>query len=73
MIKLVWIIAILTANGPVFRAIPETTTFKDIAACEKFGEEMSKRVEDWARGALNADWDVEIKSAYQYEKPGQPV
>lgn len=73
MIKLVWVIAVMTANGPMFRAIPETTQFKDQAACEKFGKDMTPRLEDWARGALNADWNIEIKSAYKCEPAGQPV
>lgn len=73
MFKLLWVIAVMSANGPIIRPIPETTTFKDKAACEQFGKDMTPRLQDWARGALNADWNVEIRSAFKCEPAGDPV
>jgi hypothetical protein len=73
MLKLIWTIATLTLQGPLVTDVPETTKFKDQAACMEFGKQMMPRLADWARGRLNADWDHEIKVVFRCEAAGQPV
>ncbi|HWV44109.1 hypothetical protein [Pseudorhodoplanes sp.] len=73
MFKLLWAIAVMTAQGPMQGTIPESTTFKDRAACEAFGAEMTPRLQDWARGRLNADWNIEVRSAFRCEPAGDPA
>lgn len=73
MFKLLWAIAIMTAQGPMQATIPETTTFKDKAACERFGVEMTPRLQDWARGRINADWNIPAQSAFRCEMAGDPA
>lgn len=58
--KLVWTIAVMAAQGSVFRDVPEPYEFKSQNECNVFAEKMRKRTEDWARGAFNAPWEKPI-------------
>jgi hypothetical protein len=73
MIKLVWTAAALTINGPVAGEIPETPTFKDRATCVAFGERMTPRLQDYVRGLLKADWDLEVRVVFRCEPAGNPA
>lgn len=73
MFKLLWAAIAITSQGPVMHVIPETTKFESRDACEKFGKDMSPRMADWYRGALKAEWHVEIQTDFKCEPAGQPV
>jgi hypothetical protein len=73
MLKLIWTIAALTVQGPLVSDVPETTKFKDRAECTAFGKKMTPRLADWARGALRADWDLEVKVVFRCEADGTPA
>ena len=73
MIKLVWTAAALTINGPIAGEIPETTKFKTRAECAAFGETMTPRLQDYVRGLLKADWDLDVKVIFRCEAAGDPA
>lgn len=69
MAELVWFAVFLNIAVP----FNETTKFKDVDACEKFGAEMAPRAADYIRGALKLDWDDKIKIDFICAMPGQPT
>ncbi len=73
MIKLLWFIAIMTAEGPRSLAIPETGTFNDMAACDEFAERMKTRMPDYVRGAFHAEWDTPVGIGFKCGQPGRPA
>lgn len=73
MIKLIWVAAILTAQGPMMGEVPESTTFKDRVECQAFGEKMTPRLQDYVRGLAKADWHDDVQVAFRCEANGQPV
>lgn len=74
MIKIIWFVAALTADGqPLFSIITETTTFNDPAACAVFGKEMTPRVADYGRGSMSLDWHDKVEVAFECKANGQPA
>ena len=73
MLKLVWIVATITAQGPVQTNVPETARFSDAAQCKAFGEHMTPRMADWVRGALRADWNHPVQVTFRCEQDGSPA
>jgi hypothetical protein len=67
MLKLIWTVATLTVQGPLVTDVPESTTFRDAAACVAFGEAMAPRVADWVRGAIRTDWEHEVGVTFRCE------
>lgn len=70
---LIWIAAVVTAQGVVPVPIGETTKFKSMAECEAFGKAMSPRAEDYARGLLKLDWSDKIVVGFKCGAPGRPA
>lgn len=71
--KLVWFAAFITAQGPQVATISESTTFKDQAMCEAFGQVMSDRLADYARGGARLDWDSRVTVSWKCEPDGRPA
>ena len=68
---LVWIVAAMTARGPVTGPIPEMTKFNSEAECVEFGNGMQQRVADYTRGMLKLDWSIPVSVAFQCQPSGQ--
>lgn len=74
MIKIIWFVAVMLADGqPMFSVITEATTFDDRAACAVFGKDMAPRVADYARGAMSLNWDEKVEVAFECKANGQPA
>lgn len=72
MVKLVWLIATIAADGPVTGKIQELVKFETVAACEAFVKEMTPRVEDYVRGVVRGDWNHHVEVRYHCDD-GTPV
>lgn len=71
MFKMLWLVAFIhPQEGPQVAPVPEITTFKDEAACEAFGKEMSPRMMDYTRGAAGLDWSIKVSVHYRCEMDG---
>ena len=73
MIKLFWLILVVTSQGPTALHVPETTTFKDKKACSEWGMKQLPRMKDYARGMLKADWSDDIPVIFRCEADGTPA
>ncbi|ARQ01876.1 hypothetical protein [Pseudorhodoplanes sinuspersici] len=73
MIALIWIVATLSAQGPIVVPIPEVTTFGTEAECAAFGDKMRSRTADFTRGMLHLDWSIPVQVAYECRANGQPA
>jgi hypothetical protein len=68
---LLWLVAVMTANGPVTAKIAETTKFKSEAECIEFGRGMLPRVQDYGRGLMKLDWTDKVAAGFTCEADGQ--
>jgi hypothetical protein len=74
MFEIVFVIMTLIGGQPAIIGMPETTKFKDAAACEAFGEKMVPRVQDYTRGGIQAiEWDHPVEVKWQCEATGDPA
>jgi hypothetical protein len=70
---LIWAVMTIGPQGPVGGNLPETTKFESKEACEKFGEEMIPRMQDWIRGAVRADWGHPVRVTFKCDAEGRPT
>jgi len=70
--RLVWFAITTTPQGPLAFKTSEQTPFGAEADCAAFGERMMPRMHDWVRGLVRADWDHDVRVAFDCEPSGMP-
>ncbi len=73
MLKIIWTAGFMSLQGPIMKDLHEPDRFKDMAACDAFGERMAKRTEDFVRGALNVTWETPVMIVWRCEPVGDPA
>ena len=74
MLKIIFAIALLGPQGPMFGNLEDNTKFQTQEECMAFGEKMTPRVADWVRGRVGVlDWDMPISVHYACEVDGKPA
>lgn len=72
MIKLLWLVVTIGAQGPMSGRIQEPQTFDTLAECQAYGERMAPRMEDWARGYIGAHWSHPVQVQFRCDE-GEPA
>ena len=70
--RLIWFAVTPTSQGPVGLKTPEATPFGTESDCVAFGRSMAPRMQDWVRGLARADWDHDVRVAFECELVGVP-
>lgn len=70
MVKLIWLIATISAQGNVRGTMPETKQFPSMEACAAYAQIMVPRVQDYVRGIVQGDWDHPVEVKHECD-PGQ--
>lgn len=65
MLKIFWVVAIVTVQGPMVQEVADIPTFSTKEQCDAFGHNMVSRMEDWVRGALKADWGFPVSVTWR--------
>ena len=72
MIKLIWFIATINAQGPVSGRMDDTKTFPTVEARQEYAGGVQHRIADWVRGNLGAELTHPVEIKFNCD-PGQPV
>lgn len=72
-VSLVWFVLVITPNGPQVAQVKESLKFDSQELCKEFAEKMQSRMEDFARGMVRADWDVDVPVRAHCHIEGTPA
>lgn len=65
MLKIIWTVAIVTAQGPMAQDVTDSPNFSTKEQCDAFGHNYVSRMEDWVRGALKAPWEFPVQVTWR--------
>jgi hypothetical protein len=73
MLKLIWTVAVMTAQGPAVQDIPYAHKFETKAECEQYGDDNKDRMGDWVRGVIRTPFDFPVSVVWRCEAEDRPA